>query len=76
MKKFVVLLMTIFLVFSINGFSQDKTHKKVQSAKIERSKKGNTKTGRKPKKVEPKKRIHKSGLKRHNQKKAGHGITL
>jgi hypothetical protein len=76
MKKFVVLMMTIFLVFSVNGFSQDKTHKTVQSAKIEQPKKGNIKTGRKPKKVEPKKRIHKSGPKRHNQKKAGNGIKL
>jgi hypothetical protein len=61
MKKFVVSMMIIFLVFSINCLSQDKTHKKVQSAKIEQPKKENIKTGRKPKKVGPKKGIHKSG---------------
>ena len=76
MKKFVVLMMAIFLVFSINGFSRDRTHKTVQSTKIEQSQKRNAKAGRKSKKAEPKKRIHKSGIKRYNQKKTGTGIKL
>jgi hypothetical protein len=76
MKKIVILMMAIFLVFSINGFSQDKTHKTVQSAKTEQPKKGNAKTGRKPKKSAPKKKIHKSVPKRQSKKKAGSPIKL
>jgi hypothetical protein len=76
MKKIVVLMMAIFLVFSFNCFSQDKTHKTVQSAKTEQPKKGNAKAGHKPKKSVPKKRSHKSRPKRHSQNKAGNGIKL
>jgi hypothetical protein len=76
MKKTVVLMITIFLVFSINCFSQDKTHKTVQSAKIEQPKKGNAKAGRKPRKSKSKKMIHKSGPKRRSQKKTGNEIKL
>jgi hypothetical protein len=76
MKKIVVLIMSIFLVFSINGFSQNKTHKTVQSAKTEQPKKGKAKNGYKPKKSKSKKRIHKPRSKRYSQKKAGNGIKL
>lgn len=76
MKKFVVLMMAIFLVFPIDVFSRDRTHITVQSAKIEQPQKRNAKSGRKLKKTEPKKRIHKSGIKRYKQKKTGTGIKL
>jgi len=76
MKKTIVLVMAIFLIFSINGFSQDKTHKTVQSAKAVQPKKGNAKTGHKPKKSASKKNIHKSGTKRHSQKKKGIAIKV
>lgn len=74
MKKIVILIMAFFLFFSFNGFSQNKTHKTVQSAKTEQTRKGNTKTGHKPKKKVSRKKVHKSGPKRHSQSKAGIGI--
>ena len=69
-------MMTIFLVFSINSYSQDKTHKTVQSAKTEQPQKGNAKPGRKPKKLKSKKKVHLSVPKKHSQKKAGNKIGL
>lgn len=76
MKKIIVLMMAIFLVFSINSFSQDKAHKTVQSGKTEQPKKGNTKAGRKPRKPVSKKITHKSVPKRHSKKKTGNAIKL
>lgn len=76
MKKIIVLMMAIFLVFSINGFSQDKTHKTVQKGKTEQPKKGNAKTGRTPRKSVSKKKVHKSGPTRHSQKKSGNAVKL
>jgi hypothetical protein len=76
MKKIIVLMMAIFLVFSINGFSQDKPHKTVQSGKTEQSKKGTAKTGKQPRKSVSKKKIHKSVPKRQSKKKSGTAIKL
>lgn len=74
MKKIIILMLAIFLVFSFNGFSQDKTHKTVQKAKTEQSRKGNAKAGHKPKKKVSRKKVHKSGPKKHSQSKVGIGI--
>ena len=76
MKKFVVLLITIFLASSVTVFSQNKTHNTVQFLKTEQPKKSKKKTSRKPRKLEPKKRVHKPGPKKHSVKKSGSGIKL
>ena len=76
MKKIIVLMVAIFLIFSINGFSQDKTHKKVQSGKIEQPKNGKHITKRAPGKSGSKKRVHKSAPKKHIQKKSGQTVKL
>jgi hypothetical protein len=70
-------MMAIFLVFSINGFSQGKPHKTVQSAKTEQPKKGTSKTGRTPRKpVVKKKVVHKPAPKRVSVKKTGHSVKV
>jgi hypothetical protein len=76
MKKIIVLILAIFMGFSINGVSQVKNHKSVQSAKTEQPKKGKAKGKRIPRKSVPRKRIHKSGPERYSQKKAGKPIIL
>jgi hypothetical protein len=76
MKKFVILMMAIFLVFSINGFSQGKPHKNVQSGKTEQPKKGSGKTGRTPKKPVTKKPVHKPPPKHKAPKKSGHTVKV
>jgi hypothetical protein len=75
MKKVIVLILAIFLIFSINGFSQNQPCKTSLGVMAEQSPKGN-KTGHKPRKSVHKKKIHKSGPKRHHQKKTGSGIEL
>jgi hypothetical protein len=74
MKKIVVLMMAIFLGFSVNGFSQDKPHKNVQSGKIEQTKKSDTKKGRTPRKKVTKKKVHKPAPKNQGPKKTGRTI--
>ena len=76
MKKIVVLTMAIFLIFSINGFSQNRSHNTVLSAITEQSPKRNAKSGRKPRKSVSKKKVHKSVPKRHSQSSQGSGINL
>ena len=76
MKKIVILVIAIFLVFSINGFSQNRSHNTILSSMTEHSAKRNTKTGRKPRKSVSKKKIHKSGPKRHSHQAQGSGINL
>jgi hypothetical protein len=76
MKKIIVLMMAIFLVFSINGFSQGQPHKTVQSAKTEQPKKGTSKTGRTPRKPVTKKKVHKPAPKHSTPKKTGHSVKV
>jgi hypothetical protein len=76
MKKIIALMMTFSLVFSINGFSQDKSHQKVQSAKTEQHSSKSSKPGRRPPKAKTRKRIHKSKIKRPVDRKASKGIRL
>ncbi|MGD0342225.1 MAG: hypothetical protein ABSA76_11045 [Bacteroidales bacterium] len=76
MKKAFVLMITFFMVFSINGFSMDKNHKTAQTAKTAQHSRGSAKTGRKPPKPKARKKIHKSKSKRHMPKKTGHAIRL
>jgi hypothetical protein len=76
MKKIIVLMMAIFLVFSISGFSQGKPHKTVQSAKIAQPKKGSGKTGRAPRKPIAKKKIHKPSPKHQAPKRAGRAVKV
>jgi hypothetical protein len=75
-EKIVVLIMAIFLIFSMNSFSQDKSHKTGQSIKTEQPKKGYTKKGHKPKKSGSKKIVHKSKPKRSGKKSTGNQIKL
>ena len=76
MKKIVVLMMAIFLVFSIDAFSQGKPHKTAQSGKIEQTKKGSGKTGRTPRKPVTKKKVHKPAPKHQAPKKAGRAVKV
>jgi hypothetical protein len=76
MKKSIALLMAFLLVFSINGFSQTKSHKKVQSAKTEQHSKNSGKSRHKPPKAKHGKKIHKSKSKRPSQTKTGKAIRL
>ena len=69
-------MMAFFLVFSINSFSQDKPHKTVQSGKIVQPKKGNAKTGKKPRKSVSKKKVHKPAPKKSSKKSSGNGVKL
>ena len=76
MKKIIVLMMAVFLVFSFNGYSQNKTHKTVKSAKTEQPKKGNAKTRRTPRKSVSRNKIHKAGTNRHSKTKSGNAIKV
>ena len=76
MKKIVVLMMAILLGFSINGFSQGKPHKSVQSAKTEQPKKGTSKTGRTPRKTVSRKKVHKPTAKHQAPKKTGRSVKV
>ena len=76
MKKIVVLMIAIFLAFSINGFAQGKPHKTVQSAKIEQSKKGTSKPGRTPRKTVSRKKVHKPTAKHQAPKKTGRSVKV
>lgn len=76
MKKLAVLLMMIFLGFSINGYSSEKASPSVKSSKTEQTKKGKAKSTRKPRKLVPKKRVHKPAPKRHSQNKRAGNIPM
>ncbi len=60
-------MLLIFLAFSLNGFSQERSSKKPQPVKTEQAKKVSTKTGSRPKKP-VKKKIHRRGTMRHGNK--------
>jgi hypothetical protein len=76
MKKILVLMISIFLIFSINGFSQDKHHKKAQSGKIEQPKNGKHRTKPAPGKSVSKKTVHKPTPKGHGPKKSGKAVKV
>jgi hypothetical protein len=76
MKKIVVLMMAIFLVFSINSFSQTNSENTFHSAIKAQTPKVKVKSGRKPRKSVSRKKAHKSSPKRHSQNKAGKGIHM
>ena len=77
MKKIIVLMMAISLIFSINGFSQDKTNKTVQSGKTEQPGRKNAKNGRQPRKSVSNKKIQKPHtVKRTSKKQTGNSIKL
>ena len=69
-------MIAIFLIFSINGFSQDKTHKKAQSGKIEQPKNGKSRTKPAPNKSVSKKKVHKPAPKKHTVKKSGKAVKV
>jgi Na+-transporting methylmalonyl-CoA/oxaloacetate decarboxylase gamma subunit len=69
-KKIVILMVLIFLAFSLSGLSQERSSKKPQPVKTEEVKKVSTKSGSRPKKP-AKKRIHRRGTMRH-----GHEVKL
>ena len=66
-KKFITLVLVLFLTFSLNGFTQERSSKKPQPAKTEKTKKVSTKKGSRPKKP-VKKKIHRRGTMRHGHK--------
>ena len=76
MKKFFVFLIAVLLVFSINGYSQDKTKRTPQSSKIEQARKGNVKAGIKPKKSKSKRKMQRPKLKPRSHKKTGNELKL
>jgi hypothetical protein len=76
MKKIVVLMMAIFLVFSINSFSNTGSENNFHSAITAQTPKGKVKSGRKPRKPVSRKKVHKSSPKRHSEKKSGKGIHM
>ena len=66
-KKIVILMLLIFLAFSMRGFSQEKSAKKPLPEKTEQVNKVSTRSGSRPKKP-LKKRIHRRGTMRHGNK--------
>jgi len=76
MKKVIALIIIVFLCFSVGGYSMDNTHKNVQSFKTEGPKKVQDKKGKTPRKLTPKKRVHKPAPKHHGRSKQGSRIGI
>jgi len=60
----------------MDGFSLNAAGITAKNINIEQHKRGKAATGRKPRKLEPKKRVHKSGPKQHTKKKETPVIRL
>lgn len=69
-------MMALFLIFSLNGFSQTIPVKTENRIITEQSGKGKAKVGRKPRKPVSKKKVHTSGPKRHNSNKSGNRVII
>jgi hypothetical protein len=76
MKRVIVLMLMVFLCFSVSGFSMDNSHKNVQSVKTDGPKKVQDKKGKTPRKLTPKKRVHKPAPKHHGRSKQGSKIGI
>lgn len=76
MKKAIVLMMMVFVGFAVSGYSADNTHKNVQVVKTEDSNKAKHKKGKTPRKLTPKKRVHKPAPKHHGRHKQGSRIGI
>jgi hypothetical protein len=76
MKKTFALIMTVFLLFSISGFSMDKGHKSGQTAKIAQHSGRSSKAGHRPPKARAGRKIHKSKTKRPVMKSTGNKILF
>lgn len=74
MKRIIVLMLMVFLGFSVSGYSMDNIHKNVQSVKTEDTNKAKDKKGKTPRKLTPKKRVHKPAPKHHGRHKQGSAI--
>ena len=76
MKKVFVLVMVLFLAFSLESFSMNNSGSTANSINTEQSGKGKAKIGRKPRKAVSKKKVHTKGPKTHNSKKSGKRIII
>lgn len=74
MKRVFALLMVIFLIFSLDGFSNIPIYKPVDTVRAEQSVKG--KAGRRPRKPISKKIVRTKAPKGHSRNKSGNRIII
>jgi uncharacterized protein YxeA len=76
MKNIFAIIMAVFLVLPLSGFSMDKNHKSGQTAKIVQHSGRSSKSGRKPPKARAARKIHKSKTRRPLKKSSGNKILI